>query len=342
MVSRRRSYSLARSNARSSRFADPTSRSARSPARSVLAVQLHVARDPAREHLGRVVEAQRLLHPVGNPRWILAHERALLGMAPQPVDRVREHLGGGLVARHDHQVREREDLAVVEPLALRLHLEQHREQIVAGPRAARGDHLAEIAADPRERRDALGRHAGVSLFAVHEQIGAAAQLGAVGARHAEHLADHVHRHLARELVDEVEAARTDERIEIGRRKIADALLERGDPTRREALRDQSAQARVPGRIEREERGACGRLRPPRLGIERHAVIVGEERSVPERREHIGVARQRPEVECVVAVDRRVGAQRRVGRVRILVDLIGVRVVLDFGRLHPRAPRARPS
>src|SRR5439155_13290759 len=60
------------------------------------AVQLDVARDAAREHLRGVVEAQRLLDPARNPRLRrLAHQRALLGMPPQPVDRVGEYLGGG-------------------------------------------------------------------------------------------------------------------------------------------------------------------------------------------------------------------------------------------------------
>src|SRR2546427_2223831 len=48
-----------------------------------LAVQLDVARDPAREHLRGVVEAQRLLDPARDAGFgRLAHERALLGVAP--------------------------------------------------------------------------------------------------------------------------------------------------------------------------------------------------------------------------------------------------------------------
>src|SRR5262245_22263154 len=57
------------------------------PGAQRLAVDFDVARDPPREHLRGIVEAQRLLDPARDPReGSLAHERALLGVAPQPVD----------------------------------------------------------------------------------------------------------------------------------------------------------------------------------------------------------------------------------------------------------------
>jgi hypothetical protein len=76
-------------------------------------------RDPA-DRLGRVVVAQRLLDPARDQRGVVGEELALVRVAPQPVERVREQLGRGLVARDDHQVAERLHLHVGEPFSVDL------------------------------------------------------------------------------------------------------------------------------------------------------------------------------------------------------------------------------
>ena len=65
--------------------------------------------------------------------------------------------------------------------------------------------------------------------------------------------------------------------------------------------------------------------------------------VAEALHHVGVAGQRPEAGLVVAVDRRLVAQPGVGRVRVLVDLVGVRAVGQRAhgcvpQQHARRPR----
>ena len=61
-------------------------------------------------------------------------------------------------------------------------------------------------------------------------------------------------------------------------------------------------------------------------VERHPEGVGEGVHVAEGGEHVLVARERPEVELVGPVHRGLGPEPGVGRVRVLVHLVGVRVV----------------
>ena len=123
--------------------------------------------------------------------------------------------------------------------------------------------------------------------------------------------------------DEIAAPASGAGVEVLARDRADPRLELGDAARREAARDQRAHARVARRIHREERhrgvGAARGRRP----VERDAVAVREGLDVLERGQHVGVPRQRPEAERLVAVDRRLVAQRAIDR--------------DTG---PRGPRRR--
>ena len=75
-----------------------------------------------------------------------------------------------------------------------------------------------------------------------------------------------------------------------------------------------------GRVHGQERHRLVGVGPVGGGVEGHAEAVRELGRVAEGGEDIGVARQRPEVELVVAVERRLVAQPGVGRVGVLVDL----------------------
>ena len=294
-----------------------------------LAVQLDVARDacaPAPASSRRSAASPR--PSAGSASGSASHEAALLGIAPQPVDGVAEQLGRRLVAGDDHQEEEADDLDVVEAVAVDLGGEQRAREIVARLRACVGDQLVEVAEHVHRRLHAGRRHVGHALLAVHDRVGPGAQLVAIGLGHAEHLADHVHRQLAGEVADEVAAPGCDERDRCGwLRELADARLELGDAARREAARHQRAHARVARRVHGEERHRRVRARMRRRRVERDAVAVREARDVAKAGEHVGVARQRPEAEPLVAIDRRLGAQLGVDRVRILVDLVGVGIVL---------------
>ena len=292
-------------------------------------VQRHrPVRDP-HDPLARVVVAQRLLDPARDQARVVGEELALVGIAPQPVQRVGEQLRRGLVARDDHQVAEGLHLHRREPHAVDLGGEQRADQVALRRALPLLDERAEVLPDLPERDPRGGRHVEHAFLAVHEQVGLLAQLGAVGRGHAHQLGDHVHRQDAREVADELAATALAHALEMADRHLADARLELRDPPRREAARDERPHLRVARRVHAEERHheLRGGVRGRRL--DRDAVGVGVEVGVLDRGEHVGVPRERVEVEGRVVVDRRLFAQPRVDRVRVLVDLVGERVVLEL-------------
>ena len=175
------------------------------------AVQLDVLEQVAGEHLAGGVEAQRLLDPRVDHRGRRARVRSktcceLVGVPGQVEERVAEQLGGGLVAGDDHQEQERDDLLVGEPVAVDLGLEQRAGEVVGRPAPALVDHVL-VVADQAERGSDAGRRDVVdAVLAVHHEVGLAAYLDAVGLGDAHHLGDDVHRELAGEVGDPVEAA----------------------------------------------------------------------------------------------------------------------------------------
>ena len=73
--------------------------------------------------------------------------------------------------------------------------------------AALVDHLLVVDDEAECGLHPLGRHVVDAVGAVEDQVGQATQLGPIGEGHPDQFGDHVHRHLAGEVVDEVEAAR---------------------------------------------------------------------------------------------------------------------------------------
>ena len=98
--------------------------------------------------------------------------------------------------------------------------------------------------------------------------------------------------------------------------------------RGEALAHQRAHAGVPGRVEGQERHELVGVGPEGAGLEGHPVGVGEPVEIAEGGQHVLVAGQGPEVELVVAVDRRFVPEPGVDRIRVLVDLVVVGAVGD--------------
>ena len=165
-----------------------------------------------------------------------------------------------------------------------------------------------------------------ALLAVHDQVGQAPHLVAVGGGHADHLRDDVHRQLAGEVADEVEGALLERRLEKGQGQVPDVRFEVGHPPGREPLGDEGPHAVVAGRVEGVERHVLVGVGPGGGGVEGDAVRGREAGGVAEGGHHVGVARQGPEVELVVAVEGGLVAQAGVGRVGVLVDLVGVGAV----------------
>ena len=128
----------------------------------------------------------------------------------------------------------------------------------------------------------------------------------------------------------------------GSRSSIAATLRRG-----EALADQRAHPGVAGRVEGQERHGPVGVGPEGAGVEGDPEGVGEAVDVAEGGQHVLVARQGPEVELVVAVDRRLGPQAGIGRVGVLVDLVGVGAVVTGStgsvvRSSGRVTGVRPS
>src|SRR5438309_6187027 len=139
--------------------------------------------------------------------------------------------------------------------------------------------------------------------------------------------------------DEVAAAASDEAIDVRRRDRADAGREVRDPLGGEAAHDEPAHAVVTWGVHGEEGGGLRWMRVARP-LERHAVGVREVLAVLEAGEHIVVARQGPEPEAVVVVERRLVAQPAIGRIRILVQVPGEGIELEHGSSRRRqSPRS---
>ena len=313
-------------------MADPTSRSTRARVGDDGAEELHVPGGDPQEHLRRGVVAQGLFHPLrGTPR--LGQGLGLLVREPPgPVPGVGEQLGGGLVARHHDEEEKGDDLVVGQPVPVDVDVEQARGEVVAPGPSALDDHVGEVPGQDERRLHPLLGHVEDALVAVDEEIGEASDLGPVGLGYADHLRDHVHGELARHVAHHVEGARFDGGVEVSHGQGADLRFELGHPARREGLGDERAHAGVAGWVHGQERHRLVGLGPVGGGIESDAEAVGEVGGVAEGGQDVGMARQRPEVELVVAVERGLGAQPRVGRVGVLVDLVVVRAVVHGRRV----------
>ena len=140
---------------------------------------------------------------------------------------------------------------------------------------------------------------------------------AVG-RNAEELADQRDRVRLREVVEEVEAAALEARVEQLARERLRRLAHRLDRARRERRRDELADARVLRRLDEEEAPALDvperlpvrveRLRLE-LGLAADVPEVPAEPAVAQAGAHVLVAGDEPAVEALVVVDRRRLAER---------------------------------
>ena len=221
-------------------------------------------------------------------------------------------------------------------LVLELGGEQLGHEVVRGVLRAPVDVVGEHLAHRRRlRRGGLGR----TVLDAEALVELLADRFLVLLRDAEQHADRPHRHRRAEVTHEVEAARTDERIERAGAELADLGLDGVHLLGREHARQQAAMDVVDRRVLEEDQpgrqldvGANDledrpAARPVGLPVDQGAVDVGE-------------AAQRVEVVLLVVVERRLVAQLLPDRVRIRVDLEVVRVVVD-GAAADRHGCSRP-
>jgi hypothetical protein len=310
-------------------LAEPSANSSAAP-RSGDAVQRDVVHEVPGDELGRGVVPQRLLDPRVHRR--LAGEDALAPprVCGEVVEGVAEQLRRRLVAGHHHEEEEPDDLVVGHAVALDLGGDQRRRQVVGRPPVPLRDVLPVVLEELHRRLDAGRRDVAQPVLAVDQEVGQPPHLGAVGRRDAEHLGDDVHRHLAGEVADPVEvrgAGRRERRVEVVLGDPPDLRLQLQDAARREAARDQLAQPRLLRRVHRQERHHRVRVRVPGAAVQRDAHRVAVRGIRAQRGVDVGVPRQHPEVVCLVVVQRRLAAQARVDRVRVVLEgvVVGVEV-----------------
>ena len=227
------------------------------------AVQLDLGGGDPRQHLGGRVVAKRLLNPMLDVCAVAERLGPLLRVPPGPVPGVAQQLRGGLVAGHDHQEQEGDDLVVAEAVAVDLGVHQRRGHVVGRLDAPGSQHVGVVAGQRegrvhRRRWDVLD-----ACFTVDQQVRQAPQVVAVRGWNAHQLRHDVHRQPASEVGDEVELAALQRRVEVAAGQLEDAGLELDDPTRREALRHERPHAGVPGRVHRQEASRCARPWAPR-------------------------------------------------------------------------------
>ena len=209
-------------------------------------------------HHRRLV-AQRLLHRPGGGGRVGPHQVELVGVAEQLVDRVADQLHGGAEAGGDQQADVGHQLQVAEPAVLVLVGDQHRQQVVAGLRAAlggqAGDEVHEFGAGLVGHRDLLrGRHrlddGGVLLDEAPEPV-------VVLGRHAQHPAHHRDRNAVGDLVGQVELLAApgrhlvEEAVDLAHHLIPQGLDRLGG----EGLRHRPPQPGVLGRVLGQHAGA---------------------------------------------------------------------------------------
>jgi hypothetical protein len=287
-------------------------------------VKRHVAHHAPRQRLRGRLAAHHLFHRVRD-RGGLAHEqRALIGVLGEQHRAVRDQVGRRVVARDDQREAEAEQIFFAELLSVELGVEQRTHQVVAARDAPLGEQLRELGVDVGR---GLDRVLDAVFAALDHRLGPVEERLAAVLGHADHLADHEARQVARELRHQIGLAARREAVDQPARDRADPRLHRVGAPARERARDQRAQAVVARRVHRLDL---------RQEADRDVGVLGRERrGVGRGVAHVRIARDRPDVGRGVAVDRVFVAQPAIDRVRVRLE-IGARGVVDelAGLGHP--------
>ena len=204
-------------------------------------------------------------------------------------------------------------------------LDQRAGQVVARRTTPLVDHVLVVADQPERRVHRGRRHVVDAVLAVHDDVGLAAYLRAVLLGDAHHLGDDVHRELAGEVGDPVEAAHLQALGEVAVGQLLDPRQQVVDAARGEAAGDEGAQPLLARRVHAEDRHHLVRVRAPGRLLDRDAPGVGVGALGADRLGDVGVPGQRPQVEGRVVVQRLVLAQPGVDRVGVLLEGVVVRV-----------------
>ncbi|HEU5024526.1 MAG TPA: hypothetical protein VFV01_06345 [Spirillospora sp.] len=178
----------------------------------------------------------------------------------------------------------------------------------------------------RERLGPLEPHL-LAVLGAQRLIGHVPDGGLVGLGDAEEHADHAHRHLGADRLDEVEAVGPGERVQDGGAEPADPRFQHPDPARSEDAREQAAVDVVDGRV-LEDEGARRDLVAQLDDLQDVSAGRGERPPVRQPALAVGEPGDRVEVVFLVVVERHLFPEPSVGRIRVLSDACVVGVPVD--------------
>ena len=208
-----------------------------------------------------------------------------------------------------------------------LGIHDHADDVVAGVVLAFRHQAVEDLEDPDLGQHLLFGEARI-VGAGEGLVGECVDLIAHAVRDVQQLADDVQRQLQRELLRHVELRLAAETVEQLPATLPDVGLQCIDAPRGEDLADDLAVPAMLRRVLGDEQ---------RLGLlewhllDRRSGRAGEAREIIVRRHHVGVAAQQPEVQLLVAIDRRFLAEAGEDRVGVAESFVVVRVVLKRHR-----------
>ena len=177
---------------------------------------------------------------------IVDQQAALVGVVDQRQRAQRDQVAGGLVAGHQQQEREVEQVFVGEPVSVDLGVGQHRQQVVARFDAPGGDQLLEVLVELPHGDERVEFDLGVGGSG--GRVRPRPELLPVVGRGADQLGDHPGGQRSGDLLGELVHGVGFDAVEDSAHDLADLRLEHGHPPPGEAGVDQLAQLPVPRRV----------------------------------------------------------------------------------------------
>ena len=213
-----------------------------------------VEADPCVE-LDRRVEPQSLLDRRRHQGRIGPERSERLGVRQQLVDSVTDQVGRGLGAGREQEDRYRQDLVLGEPIVAVRGDDEARDEVLSGVGPARGDQCSEVIEQHLVR--GFGRpqlfEGRVGFEDGHQCGHMVADLGPVGGRDAQHLADDRDRQRLGDQFHEIAASCIGQLVEAAIDQFGDPRLQFLDRSRGECPADQAPLAGVTRRVEAQHR-----------------------------------------------------------------------------------------
>ncbi len=231
----------------------------------------------------------------------------------------RDQVAGGLVARHEKQEGEVQQVFVGQRGPVDLGGGQHRQHVVPRLGPPGGDELLEVSEELADGDERI--HLDLGIGVTGARVRPPAELFPVVGRRTEQLGDHPRRQWCRELLGELVGGAGRDVVEDPVDDLAHLRLEDRHLASGESGVDQLAQLTVPRRIREDQVALLHRVRHHRVG-DRDALRRGERVRVGRDVPDVLVLEQRPELGDVVPAHRRGGAQFLVRRVGIADEEVG--------------------